>query len=44
MKKLLTTLMLSLGEVLDWLATDPTVKAVMPREMYCLTEQSQRDE
>ena len=44
MKKLLVTLMLSLGEVLDWLATDPTVKAVMPREMYGFNEQAQRDE
>ncbi|MGB3295597.1 MAG: hypothetical protein WBB01_21650 [Phormidesmis sp.] len=44
MKNLLLTLVRSLGEVLDWLATDPTVKAVMPREMYGLTEQYQCDE
>lgn len=44
MKKMLTTLMLSLGEVLNWLATDPTVKAVMPREMYGFSEHHRRDE
>lgn len=44
MKKLLVTLILSLGEVLDWLATDPTVKATMPREMYAFSEHHQQDE
>ena len=44
MKRLLVTLVHSLGEVLDWLATDPTVKAVMPREMYSFSDPHQREE
>ena len=38
MEKLLSTLLLSLGEVIDWLATDPAVRAVMPSEMYDLNQ------
>ena len=41
MEKLLSTLFLSLGDVIDWLAADPAVRAVMPSEMYDLNQQRQ---
>lgn len=43
MKKFLMPFILSLGEILDWLATDPAIKAVMPSEMYNF-EEYQREE
>lgn len=43
MEKLLSALFLSLGDVIDWLAVDPAVRAVMPSEMYDLTQRHQRD-
>ena len=43
MERLLSILILSLGDVIDWLAADPAVRAVMPSEMYDLNQQRQHN-